>query len=117
MKRRNISMHFDLGELFKDIAEVGTILLRMLGFAKPMLETTKTGLEVFEESKKLLTEAPEPEKPEQVTERVRASADLMRSFTPVAFAEVLFWALRAVLLLGLVKAYLEFYRIHKGKEA
>jgi hypothetical protein len=109
-------MHFDIGELFKSIAEAGTILLRLLGVAKPMLDTTKTGLEVFEESKKLLEAAPEPEKPEQVTERVRAAADLMRSFTPVAFAEVLLWALRAAFLLGLVKAYLEFYRIHKGQE-
>ena len=106
-------MHFDIGELFKSIAEVGTILLRMLGLAKPMLDTTKTGLEVFEESKKLLTEAPEPEKPEQVTERVRASADLMWSFTPVAFAELLFWALRVIFLFGLVKLYLEFLRIRK----
>jgi hypothetical protein len=108
-------MHFfDIGELFKNIAEVGTILLRLVGVAKPMLDTTKTSLEVFEESKKLLEKAPEPEKPEQVTERVRAAADLMRSFTPVAFAELLLWVFRGIFLLGLVKAYLEFYRIRKG---
>lgn len=109
-------MHVDIGALFKDIIDVGVMILRLLGVVKPMLDTTKTGIEVFEEGKKLLEKAPEPEKPEQVTERVRAAADLMRSLAPVAFAEVLFWALRAVLLLGLIKAYLEFYRIQKGSE-
>ena len=109
-------MHFDIGTLFKDLIDAGINLLRLFGFVKPMLDTTKVGLEVFEESKKLLEKAPEPEKPEQVTERVRAAADLMRSFIPLAFAEVLFWALRAVFLLGLFQAYLEFYRILKGSK-
>jgi len=106
-------MHFDIEVLFRVIIEVGTNLLRLFGIVKPMLDTTKTGLEVFEESKKLLEKAPEPDKPEQVTERVRAAADLIRSFTPVAFAEVLFWALRCALLWGILRTYLEFYRIQK----
>src|SRR5690348_3480573 len=105
-------MHFiDIGALFKYIVEFGMVLLRLFGFVKPMLDTTKTGLDVLEGGRKLLETAPEPDKPEQVTERVKATAELMRSFAPVAFAEVLFWALRGIFLLGVLRTYLEFYRI------
>lgn len=103
--------HFDIEAFFKLLVEVGATLLRLLNIGKQTLDTTKTGIEVFEEGKKLLEKS--PDKPEQVAERVRATADLMRSFAPVAFAELLFWALKAAFLLGLIRAYLEFYRIRK----
>jgi len=110
-------MHLDIVDFFKTIAEVGVNLLRLMGLMKPMLDNTRVGLEIFEESKKLLEKAPEPEKPEQVTERVRAAADLLRSFAPIPFAEVLFWALRGFFLLGLFRLYVEWYRIRmQGKK-
>ncbi len=110
-------MHVGIGALFKDIIiDVGITLLRLLGVVKPMLDTTKTSLEVFEETRKLLEKAPEPEKPEQVTERARVTSELMRSFVPVVFAELLLWMFRGIFLLGLLRVYLEFYRIRKASE-
>jgi hypothetical protein len=109
--------HLDIGAFIKILIDTGIDLLRLIGLVKPMLDTTKTGIEVFEEGRKLLEEAtPSPDKPELVAERVRAASDLIRSFAPIAFAEVGFWALRAFFLLGVIHAYLEFYRIRKASK-
>jgi hypothetical protein len=94
---------------------IGTVV-RLIGIAKPMLDSTKTGLEIIQTGRKIIDEAPEP-KPEQVPERLRALAEVLRSFSLIALAEVLLWMFRGFFLLGMFRLWIEWRKIEiEGKK-
>lgn len=69
---------------------------------KETLDIAKTGVGVFESAKGLI-EKDAAEHPEQTVDRVHAMADLTKSLAPLAFAEVVFYAVKVGALLLIFK--------------
>jgi hypothetical protein len=86
-------MHFDWSVFIGWIVGVGTKVPGVVNFTQQTLTTTKTGMEVFEAGKKLI-EKDAAEHPEQTVDRVDAMANMAKSMAPLAFAEVLFYAIK-----------------------
>jgi len=93
----------DLGWVFaiaRGVITVVPYVPKALDLTKESLETTKSAMDVFDATKKLV-EKDAAEHPEQTVDRVHAMANVTRSLAPLAFAEVLFYLVKvsAVLLL------------------
>lgn len=87
---------------------------KLVDAAQKTLDTTKTGMDVLESAKKLVEKDSE-EHPEQTVDRVHAMADMTRSLGPLAFAEVLFYAIKACLALVILKWFFDFVTRREAK--
>ena len=80
------------------------------------LDATKTGMEVFESGKKLLDkDTPGQGEHPSDSEWARAVADMLRSYVPYAFAELLFYIARATAPLILLSWTLDFLTRREAK--
>lgn len=80
--------------------------LDMLNFTQKALDTTKSGMDVYEAGKKLI-EKDATEHPEQVVDRANAIANMTNSIAPLAFAEVLFYAIKTAAVVCMLKWFLD----------
>lgn len=87
---------------------------KVLNVTKETLDTTKTGMELLESAKQLV-EKDSTEHPEQTVDRVHAMADMTRSLGPLAFAEVIFYAVKTCAFLLLFKYLIDFATRREAK--
>ena len=106
-------MHIDFGVIIGWIISIVVRAPKAIDIAKDTLDATKSGMEVFEAGKKLI-EKDAAAHPEQTVDRARAIADMTRSLGPLAFAEVLFYAVKTCALLIMLKWLFDFFN---GREA